>query len=1287
MESFHEYIRAIEKELIAGNATEHTHRPALKTLLESLGHDVTATNEPRRIDCGAPDFVLTRGATTVGYVEAKDVGKSLDEAERTEQMERYRESLSNLVLTDYLEFRWYTDGELRNSARLGRPAPDGRIRRDREGTDAVSALLADFFSHTSEPASSPRELALRMARLAHLIRDLIIAAFDREPETGSLHSQFLAFRDNLIPDLTAGQFADMYSQTIAYGLFAARCAHEGPTGFTRQNAAYLLPKTNPFLRRMFGHIAGPELDDRIAWLVEDLTQLLARADIASILQDFGRRTAREDPVVHFYETFLAAYDPRVRERRGIYYTPEPVVSFIVHSIDCILKTRFSRPQGLADPAVLIFDPAVGTATFLYSVIREVHEALVGQGQRGLWNDYVATRLLNRLFGFELLMAPYAVAHLKLGVQLKDLGYDFRSDERLGVYLTNTLEEAVKRAETLFDNWIKDEANAAAEIKKDRPIMVVLGNPPYSGLSANASVREVFDPKTNRVKRELTWIGSLIEDYKRVDGKALGEKNPKWLHDDYVKFIRFGQWRIDRTGDGVLAFITNHSYLDNPTFRGMRWSLMNTFTDIYILDLHGNVKKREKAPDGGKDENVFDIQQGVAIGIFVKEKGKKGPAQVHHAELWGLRGEWPDSQEGTKYHALSSSDVTLVDWAELQPRSPSYFFVPTDVGLLDEYERGWKVTDIFPVNSVGIVTARDELAIHWTADEIWDTVRDFSSLPEEEARQKYHLGNDAQDWKVALAQRDVRDSGLRRDLVVPVLYRPFDVRYTYYTGQSRGLICRPRADVMRHMLAGENLGLIVTRQTTDPFAVLATRAIAGHKSVATYHITSLFPLHLHPVEGQLQLDGGGRRPNLNLAFVADLCGRLGVSFPAWVGWKGQAGEKGQARVPDPSVEQSPSTAPETQEQMVEQPPPAVQSEGQMRAPVAPVEPPPAVQDEGQVRAPVPPQGEQTAGRVAGVGSELTVTRRHLPHWQLGGSTYFVTFRTREGIELSPEERGVVIESCLHGHPDTWQLHAVIVMPDHVHIMLMPAETRPGEWVSLSQIMQGIKGATAHRINGLRGRKGAVWQDESYDRIIRDEAEFEEKWKYICDNAARASLGEDGLAYPYFWWEGKEEREITPEDIFNYAYAVFHCPTYRERYADYLKTDFPRLPLTSDFGLFRALAEKGAELVALHLLESPVLEKSVTRFDVPGSNFVEGVRYDEAHGRVYINKEQYFEGIEPVVWEFQVGGYQVCQKWLKDRKGRNLAWDDAIHYEKIVVALRETIRIIGEIDALIPGWPLS
>jgi len=283
---------------------------------------------------------------------------------------------------------------------------------------------------------------------------------------------------------------------IAYGLFAARCTSKNGFAFTRLDAAQNLPRTNPFLRKLFQYIAGYDLDDRIAWLVDDLAQVLAQADMEAILKNFGKHSGKKDPVVHFYETFLKAYDPKVREMRGVYYTPEPVVSYIVRSIDHLLKTHFNKPQGLADDNTLILDPATGTATFLYTVINEIHQSFTGQ--EGMWNDYVAEKLLKRIFGFELLMAPYAVAHLKLGLLLQETGYKFHSDERLGVYLTNTLDEAIKHSETLFAQWISEEANAAAEIKKGKPIMVVLGNPPYSGISANASKHVVKNPKNRQV---------------------------------------------------------------------------------------------------------------------------------------------------------------------------------------------------------------------------------------------------------------------------------------------------------------------------------------------------------------------------------------------------------------------------------------------------------------------------------------------------------------------------------------------------------------------------------------------------------------------------------------------------------------------------------------------------------------------------------------------------------------------------------------------------------------------
>ena len=452
LKAIQNFAHSIEKKLALGDATEHTHRAALGALIESLASGISATNEPKHIECGAPDFVIRKGTITVGYIEAKDIGISLDVTEKSNQLKRYLNSLTNLILTDYLEFRWYVDGEKRLSARLGTATKDGKIKRDKEGIQAVTELLASFLEHQAEKVGTPQELARRMARLAHVIRDLIIEAFKQEAETGGLHNQLAAFRDNLIPDLSVEYFADMYAQTITYGLFAARCAAPDNKDFTRQNAAYLLPKTNPFLRKLFNTIAGPELDDRIAWLVDDLAQILAQADMEAVLKDFGKHSGKNDPVVHFYETFLKAYDPKVREMRGVYYTPEPVVSYIVRSIDHLLKTRFNKPQGLADDNTLILDPATGTATFLYMVINEIRQSFAGQ--EGMWNDYVAGKLLKRIFGFELLMAPYAVAHLKLGLLLQETGYKFHSDERLGVYLTNTLDEAIKHSETLFAQWIE-----------------------------------------------------------------------------------------------------------------------------------------------------------------------------------------------------------------------------------------------------------------------------------------------------------------------------------------------------------------------------------------------------------------------------------------------------------------------------------------------------------------------------------------------------------------------------------------------------------------------------------------------------------------------------------------------------------------------------------------------------------------------------------------------------------------------------------------------------------------
>ncbi len=626
MDPINTYLRALASNLKQPGATEHTHRPALKALIDAREGGINAINEPKRSLCGAPDFEIRKAGVPIGHIEAKDVGRSLDEAQDSEQLKRYLPALSNLILTNYLEFRWFVDGKPRLSASLGTHIGQGKIRRDREGIKCVRELLENFLLQELPTIARADDLARRLAAMTRLIREVIRETLAQEKEGGSLGDQLKAFRDTLLPGLTRADFANMYAQTICYGLFSARVNATAGAAFSREKAPFLLPVSNPFLRRMFHHIAGPDLDDRVAHMVDSLVELLNHTDFSEVLRDFGHG-GKEDPVFHFYETFLAAFDRKLRKSRGVFYTPDAVVSYIVRSVDYLLKTKFNKPDGLADPNVMILDPACGTGTFLYHVVKLIHERItMEKGLKGAWNSYVRDNLLSRIFGFELMMAPYTIAHMKLSHLLQETGYEFTDDERLEIYLTNTLEEAVHISEPLFARFIAEEANGAGRVKREEPIMVVLGNPPYLGHGANRSQHRIPDPnrpgKTRMVK---TWIGNLIDDYFYVDGERLKERNPKWLQDDYVKFLRFGQWRIDQTGHGILAMITNHSYLDNPTFRGMRQQLMQTFDEIYCLDLHGNARKKEVCPDGSKDENVFDIQQGVGIAIMAKFPDKHNSA--------------------------------------------------------------------------------------------------------------------------------------------------------------------------------------------------------------------------------------------------------------------------------------------------------------------------------------------------------------------------------------------------------------------------------------------------------------------------------------------------------------------------------------------------------------------------------------------------------------------------------------------------------------------------------------
>lgn len=867
------YVDEVRRLYASGQTTEHSFRPALERLFNSIDPALTVINEPRRtIDVGAPDFVFQRGDVSIGWCEAKDIGKDVRKFAANdyskEQKDRYRKGLPNLIYTNGLDFEFIRDGNAVDFVTIADLIPTMPARPEAFAT--LQARLSEFVSATPLSVTSSKRLAELMAGKAMLIKDIMgraLMADMKAKEAGNpptdLIGQYEAFRASLIHDITVEEFADIYAETIAYGLFAARLHDETPQTFTRAEALELLPKSNPFLRELFIYIAGPNLDDRLRRVVDDLCAVFLATDMEQVLRHFGKVTKRQDPFLHFYEDFLAEYNPAKRKARGVWYTPEPVVNFIVRAVDEVLKTEFGLADGLADtskvsidwdtgqfdskgkPAtvrkevhrVQILDPATGTGTFLAEVVKLVADRVKGIAP-GQWSGYVERDLIPRIHGFELLMASYAMCHMKLDMILTGLGYKpSEKPPRLGVYLTNSLEEGERVDQTLFglSRAIAEEAKAASDIKRQTPIMCVIGNPPYSGESANKG----------------PWIMGLMEDYKQEPGgkQRLQERNPKWINDDYVKFIRFAQHMIDKTGEGVLGFITNHGYLDNPTFRGMRWHLMNSFDRIYVLDLHGNSKKKEVSPDGSADKNVFDIMQGVAIIIAVKRKrdGKKPRplAEVRHGDLWGAR-------EG-KYNALWEGTAQTLISVNLPHKAPTYPMVPRDYAVEAAYETGFGVGELMQVNSNGIVTSRDALTIDNDKDALWGRVQDFQSLETEVLRQKYNLGKDVQDWAVPLAKADVSSNFIPTKLV-RISYRPFEKFWAFYTGTSRGFMCRPRSEVMQHYIAGMNLGLLGSKGVKDAEYrhVFATTTIseAIFLSGTTASNAMNFPLYLYPDEQDL-----------------------------------------------------------------------------------------------------------------------------------------------------------------------------------------------------------------------------------------------------------------------------------------------------------------------------------------------------------------------------------------------------------------------------------------------------
>jgi len=866
-----QYLKDIADTEKHGDAREETYYPALKTLFSGFplekGRRTDVTQLPKQTEAGNPDFRVWDGDHfIVGYIEAKAPGTNLDQAETSEQLERYLNTFPNVILTDFYEFRLYRNGIMIDRAIIGQHFTARTLKTTPalENIDAFENLANRFFSFKLPKTFTAESLAVELAKRTRFLRDQVVAEDLRESERGkgAIYGFYQAFQKYLITSLTPQQFADLYSQTIAYGLFAARTRADGD--FNRKIAFDYIPQSIGILREVFQFISLGNLSDQMEVIVDDITAVLNAADINSILDQYYKEGRGEDPIVHFYETFLNQYDPQTRERRGVYYTPEPVVKYIVRSVHSLLKTRFELRDGLADPSVTVLDPAAGTLTFPAEAIRLAVEEYVGKYGQGGKQGFIRNQILKNYYALELMMAPYAIGHMKISYLLESLGCQLQGDDSFQLYLTNTLEmEEIEQISIPGVSALSVESRLAGKVKRE-PILVIMGNPPYSGISAN---------KNAWTEQLLKTDVDGAQSYYTVDGKPLGEKNPKWLQDDYVKFLRFAQWKIHEAGKGIVAMITNHSYLDNPTFRGMRQSLMKTFDKIYILDLHGNSLKKETAPDGGKDENVFDIRQGVAIALFVKTAKNKSE-NIFHKDIYGLRNK--------KYDWLNKHDVGTCDYEETEPSSPYYFFVPRATENI-QYYLGWPIiTDIFQVFGVGMTTARDGFVVDGDKNKLLNRIRLFkhSDLDDDGLHKAFDIRK-KKGWSIRKAWnqlQEIQDHEIDK-LIIRVNYRPFDDRYIFY---HDSLVWRTVKRVMRHMLEGENLGVIVPKQFKEQPGAFITKTIIGHKTVSAYDINYLFPLYLYPDPNNKNLFDFGsseKTPNFTKEFLKKIMGSNSEHFTA------------------------------------------------------------------------------------------------------------------------------------------------------------------------------------------------------------------------------------------------------------------------------------------------------------------------------------------------------------------------------------------------------------------------
>ncbi|NLJ20929.1 MAG: N-6 DNA methylase [Bacteroidales bacterium] len=1041
-----QYLNSLQTTFNQGDAREESYYVHLKDLLLNYAIErqikkVDITILPKPTEAGNPDFRIWDGKNHItGYIEAKDPSvTNLDRIEVSGQLKRYRETFPNVILTNFYEFRLYRNGELVKQALVGRPelARKLAVAPPVENETSFFDLLDTFFSFSLPHVRNAQSLATELAKRTRFLRDEVVSIeLDAEEKQGkkAIQGFYEAFRKYLIGTLTKEAFADLYSQTLTYGLFAARTRSDN--SFNRELAFKYIPNTIGILRDVFRFISLEDPPKPLQVIVDDIAEVLSVTDVRKILEDYFEEGKGQDPIVHFYETFLTAYDPSIREKRGVYYTPEPVVGYIVRSVNELLKTHFDMPDGLASINLTLLDPAAGTLTFPAEAVKLAVKEFTEKYGSGGRNNFIRNQILENFFAFELMMAPYAVGHLKMSFLLEELGYKLSDNERFKLYLTNTLEmDELEQISIPGLSSLSEESHLAGKIKKEQPVLVILGNPPYSGISAN-----INDWTEKLLKQNIDGAQSYYE----VDGKPLGEKNPKWLQDDYVKFLRFAQWKIQKAGFGVVGMITNHSYLDNPTFRGMRQSLMKTFNEIYILDLHGNSLKKETAPDGEKDENVFDIRQGTAIAIFVKQK-EKSDCKVYHAELFGKR--------QNKYEWLDAHQLNIKNYQQLKPESPWYFFIPRDTEKIKNYLKWKQINEIFPVNGAGMTTARDNFVIDFNKAALLNRIRLFknSKFSDKELYEFFHI-NKKIGWSIRKAWnmlQNIPDNELE-NYIFDFLYRPFDHRYIFW---HDSLVWRTVKQIMVHLLQN-NFSLTTVRQ-------VKTGGTWQHCLISDKLIES--------------------------CYISNKTSEICYAFP------------------------------------------------------------------------------------------LYLYKQHTPK------------------------------------------------KSRTQYMMMLFEPEP--------------------------EYGNIYKEPNIDKKV-----------YQTLNKTYG-------------------REITPEEILYYIYAVFYSNVYREKYAEFLKIDFPRVPFPADYKVFSKMAALGNELVDLHLMKSSRLNTFVSKFQGEGENdVIEEIIYRPEESRIYINSEKYFDNVKPEVWGYQIGGYQVLQKYLKDRKGRKM--DDFVHYSQMISSLSYTIEIQHEIDKHYP-----